>query len=112
MDNRQIKILAIDDNNDNLISIRALIREAFPSALVFTALTGKEGLKLASAQDPDVILLDIIMPEMSGFEVCKTLKSDKSMVDIPIVFVTSTTGDKEGRIRALNAALKLFLQNP
>ena len=96
-----IKILAIDNNQDNLISIKALINEAFPEAIVYTALNGKKGLELAAAEDPDVILLDIVMPVMDGFEVCKILKGDKNLSNIPVVFVTAIKGDKESRIRAL-----------
>lgn len=76
MDNRLIKILAIDDNPDNLISLKALLKDVFPKAAVFTALTGVKGLELAYAEDPDVILLDIIMPGMDGFELCRRLKAD------------------------------------
>ncbi len=64
------KILAIDDINDNLISLKAIIADAFPGATVFTALNGPKGIELAIANNPDVILLDVIMPGMDGFEVC------------------------------------------
>ena len=103
-----IKILAIDDNQDNLISIKALIGESFPDALVLTSLTGTKGLELAAAEDPDVILLDIVMPGMDGFEVCKRLKNDKKLRDIPVIFVTATKGDKESRIRALESGAESF----
>ena len=101
MESRRVKILVIDDNQDNLISIKALIREAFPDALILTALTGTNGLKLAVTEDPDVILLDIVMPFMDGFEVCKKLKTDKKLYEIHVVFVTAIKDDKESRIKAL-----------
>ena len=107
-----IKILAIDDNQDNLISIKALISESFPDALVLTSLTGTKGLELAAAEDPDVIFLDIVMPGMDGFEVCKRLKTDKKLRDIPVVFVTALKGDKESRIRALESGAESFLAKP
>jgi len=94
MESRRVKILVIDDNPDNLISIKALIMEAFPDALILTALTGTKGLELAIAEDPDVILLDIVMPVMDGFEVCKKLKTDKKLCEIPVVFVTAIKDDK------------------
>ena len=75
MGNKSLKILVIDDIRDNLISIKALIYEAFPDARIFTALNGQAGLELATSQNPDVILLDIVMPGMDGFEVCQRLKS-------------------------------------
>jgi PAS domain S-box-containing protein len=107
-----IKILAIDDNKDNLISIKALINEAFPSATLFTATNGEIGLEIADAEDPDVILLDVVMPGMYGFEVCKKLKADKKMCDIPVVFVTAIKGEKESRIRALESGGEAFLAKP
>lgn len=112
METRKIKILAIDDNPDNLISIKALIGEAFPNAMVFTALTGKKGIELAMAENPDAILLDIVMPGMDGFEVCKELKSSAQMRDIPVVFVTAIKGDKESRIKALECGAEAFLAKP
>ncbi|MCX6267162.1 MAG: ATP-binding protein [Bacteroidetes bacterium] len=107
-----MKILAIDDNRDNQIIIKALIREAFPDALTLVALNGAKGLELAVTEDPDVILLDIIMPDLDGFEVCRKLKADKILSDIPVVFVTSLKGDKETRIRALEAGAEAFLAKP
>ncbi|MHB1154353.1 MAG: HD domain-containing phosphohydrolase [Eubacteriales bacterium] len=112
MKNRKIKIAAIDDNPDNLISLKALIKEAFPEAAVFTALTGQEGIELAVKEEPDVILLDIIMPGMDGFEVCTRLKADKKLCDIPVVFVTALKGDKENRIKAIECGAEAFLTKP
>ncbi len=112
MENRQIKILAIDDNPDNLISLKALVMEAFPSVEVFTALSGEKGIELAGIEDPDVILLDIVMPLMDGFEVCKRMKENRNLSDIPVVFVTALKGDKESRIRALECGAEAFLAKP
>jgi len=112
MESRIIKILAIDDNPDNLVTIQALIKESYPSVVVFKALTGEQGLKLAVKENPDVILLDIIMPDMDGYEVCKRLKADKSLRDIPVIFVTAIKGDKESRIKALEYGAEAFLAKP
>jgi len=112
MGSNTIKILAIDDNQDNLISIKALLKDAFPDATTLTASSGPKGLELAATEDPDVILLDIVMPGMDGFEVCKKLKADKKLGDIPVVFVTAIKGDKESRIRALESGAEAFLVKP
>lgn len=112
MDNSEVKILAIDDNQDNLISIKALLKDAFPKAVVFTALTGEKGIDLAITEDPDVILLDIIMPVMDGYEVCRRLKSDSELSEIPVVFVTATKVDKASRILALESGAEAFLSKP
>ncbi|HPE35272.1 MAG TPA: PAS domain S-box protein [Bacteroidales bacterium] len=107
-----MKILAIDGIRDNLISLQAIIRDNFPDAEVFLSQTGKEGIESAIANDPDVILLDVVMPDMNGFEVCRQIKSDKNLSDIPVVFITAVKGDKESRIKALEAGGEAFLAKP
>jgi PAS domain S-box-containing protein len=107
-----IKILAIDDNQDNLITLKALINDAFPNAVVYAELSGMKGIGSARFYDPDVILLDILMPEMDGFDVCKKIKADKVTADIPVVFLTALKGDKESRIRALECGGEAFLTKP
>ena len=112
MENRKIKLLCIDDNLDNLISLKALIIEAFPESIVYTADGGKKGLIIAENEFPDVILLDVIMSDMDGFEVCKELKSHDILKEIPVVFITAIKYDKENRIRALEVGAEAFLAKP
>jgi PAS domain S-box-containing protein len=106
------KILAIDDILDNLTVLKALIKEAFPKATVYTAINGKDGLALASTVNPDVIILDVVMPEMDGFEVCRRLKSTPQLKDIPVVFLTALKSNKESRIKALELGAEGFLGKP
>jgi len=112
MGNKNFTILAIDDIHDNLISLKALIRESFSDVLIYTASSGAKGLEIAAEKDPDVILLDIVMPEMDGFEVCKRLKADPTLIDIPVVFITALKGDKDSRIYALECGAEAFLAKP
>lgn len=112
MENRRVKIVAIDDNSDNLISLHALINEAFPNAEFYMEMNGGKGLELVAAKHPDVVLLDVIMPGMDGFEVCKRLKADNEMCDIPVVFLTAIKGDREHRIHALEVGAEAFIAKP
>jgi PAS domain S-box-containing protein len=112
MSSEKIQILAIDDKNDNLISLKAIINDVFPEAEVITAASGKKGITLAGEHDPDVILLDIVMPEMDGYEVCRKLKSDPKLADIPVVFLTALRDDSNTRIKALEAGAEAFLSKP
>lgn len=112
MENKKVKILAIDDNRDNLSNLKALIMDAFSNATILTSLTGKEGLELAETEDPDVIILETIMPEMDGFEICERLKRDNRLRDIPIVFLTGNERDRESRIKALECGAEAFLAKP
>ena len=107
-----LKILAIDDNADNLITLKAVLRDALPAARVLTAASGPAGIALACAEDPDVILLDIIMPEMDGFAVCRALKADEHTADTPVVFLTALRSDRKNRMEALEAGAEGFLAKP
>ena len=107
-----IKILAIEDNKDNLITLGAIIRDSFPDAVFVTALSGKKGIEFAILENPDIILLDIIMPDMDGFEICRKLKLDKQTSNIPVVFLTAINEDKEKRIRAIKVGAEAFLHKP
>jgi PAS domain S-box-containing protein len=106
------RILAIDDNSDNLITLGAIIRDSFPDSVFETAISVKKGIELAISTDPDVILLDIIMPDMDGFEVCRRLKQDEQTRDIPVVFLTAMKESKENRIKALEVGGEAFLYKP
>lgn len=112
MRNKAINILAIDDNFDNLITLKALTSEAFPNAKMKMALSGREGLELVIAEKPDVILLDIVMPDMDGFEVCQKIRSNPLLADIPVIFITALKGDRESRIRSLEVGGDAFLAKP
>jgi DNA-binding response OmpR family regulator len=106
------KILAIDDNQDNLIVLRALLMEPFPEMQFLSCQSGKKGIDLAIEQHPDVILLDLVMPEMDGYEVCKALKSNESTKIIPVIIVTAARTDRESRIKALEFGADAFLAKP
>ncbi len=82
-------ILVVDDVPQNLALLGDLLEDAYR---VKFANNGEKALRIAASDDPpDIILLDIVMPEMDGFEVCRRLKADPATAAIPIVFVTSKT---------------------
>ena len=112
METKKPTILAIDDIQDNLISLKAVLQDALPEFKLLTALDGKNGIALAQSEDPDVILLDIVMPDMDGFAVCRKLKADEVLSQIPVVFLTALKTDRESRIKALNAGAEGFLTKP
>jgi two-component system, sensor histidine kinase and response regulator len=68
------KILAIDDNEINLILLNQIFKLHYPDFIFLKATSGKEGIDLAVNENPEIILLDILMPEMNGYEVCAHLK--------------------------------------
>ena len=112
MGNINKKILVIDDNDDNQLILKALFFKAFPSIKLICSSSGHEGLSLVRNELPDVILLDILISDMDGDEVCKILKSDQLLKNIPVVILTSEKSDKECRIKALEYGADAFLTKP
>lgn len=84
---RPHRILLVDDNEQNLELLEAYLEEL--GAEVVTAADGLEALKQVQADPPSLILLDIMMPRMSGFQLCSRLKADPATKRIPIIMVTA-----------------------
>ena len=112
MQNEMMKILIIDDNQDNLMILKALILEKFPNASVLSALNGQIGLELAAREEPDIVLLDINMSGIDGCELCRRLKADEKLCDTPVVLITTGRNDKESRLKALECSAEAFLSKP
>ncbi len=104
------KVLVVDDNAQNLELLMAYMEEV-PNVTAIAASDGIEALAKVGAEHPDLILLDIMMPKMSGFEVCRQLKSDPRTRDVQIVMVTALNevGDHE---RAVDCGTDEFLTKP
>jgi CheY-like chemotaxis protein len=81
------KILIVDDNVQNVELLQAYL-EGLP-VISIVAHDGLEAIEQVGKEQPDLILLDIMMPKMSGFEVCKKLKADPATRDIPIIMITA-----------------------
>ena len=80
-------LLIVDDSPDNIILMSRLLKDAYRTKI---STDGKRALKIASSDDPpDLILLDIVMPGMDGYEVCRRLKKNPKTADIPVVFLTA-----------------------
>ena len=84
------KLLLIDDNEDNRILVKFAL-EINADWEVLTASDGIEGISKAELTQPDVILLDLILPDLDGLSVCEVLKSNLFTRSIPIIFVTALT---------------------
>ncbi len=104
-------LLTIDDQRDNLTVIKAIVKNYMPEWHVLTALTGEDGISLARKEQLDIILLDIIMPGMDGFEVLKELKAYKTTCNIPVIAVTARAM-KEDREMFLSAGFDDYISKP
>jgi two-component system cell cycle response regulator len=103
------RILVVDDILPNVKLLEAkLTAEYFD---VLTASDGASALELANAETPDIILLDVMMPGMDGFEACERLKANPKTRHIPVVMVTALS-DVNDRVRGLKAGADDFLSKP
>lgn len=95
-----MRVVIIEDNNDNLTLLSVILEKNGCEVLV--AGTGREGVELAIRERPDLVLLDIQLPDMNGLEVLKTIRSSEVNGDIPVIAVTSLAmhGDREKMLAA------------
>ena len=103
------RVLIVDDERLNV----TIVADSLASSgyEVLTAFNGEEGLRAAHDSSPDVILLDVIMPGMDGFAICKKLKEADATRLIPVVILTALT-DRESRHKGLEAGAIDFLNKP
>lgn len=106
------KILVIDDISSNLVLVKTILTKHFPDFEILTASSGEKGLEIAEKELPRTILLDIYMPEMDGFEVCKHLKKDIRTKNIPILMISAYGSDSKVRVKGLNAGADAFISKP
>ncbi|MDH5578407.1 MAG: response regulator, partial [Betaproteobacteria bacterium] len=103
------RVLVVDDDPDMVAFLARLLRKE--GLTVETAVDGAEALARVSATSPDLVLLDVMMPGESGFDICRQLKGDEATALIPVVLVTSLE-DSESRVRGIEAGADDFLSKP
>ena len=103
------RILVVDDIEANVRLLEAKLTAEYYE--VVTAADGVQALAAAAEHDPDIILLDVMMPGMDGFEVCRRLKADPATRHIPVVLVTALDGRRD-RLSGLEAGADDFLTKP
>jgi DNA-binding response OmpR family regulator len=104
-----VQILVVDDDRDVAQSMElALRRRDFQVTLAYS---GVEALKTLRRYRPDLLILDVLMPGMSGLEVCRRLRSDTSLADLPIIFLTAK-GQERDRIEGLRAGADDYISKP
>ncbi|MFH1673517.1 MAG: response regulator [Pseudomonadota bacterium] len=105
------KVLVVEDHKD----VSFMVSEALKYHIgceVITAKDGPECLKIVGDDSPDVILLDIHMPGMDGFQVCKILKEDEATKHIPVIFLTATCCELQNKIKGLEIGADDYLTQP
>ena len=107
--NQKLTILLVDDQEPNILTLKGLLAEK--GYKILTATDGPTALKIAESSKPDLILLDIKMPEMDGFEVCKRLKSSKETYQIPVIFLT-VLGKTHDIVKGLELGAEDYVSKP
>jgi PleD family two-component response regulator len=102
------KILLVDDAETILMMERIILGKSY---VLVTAKDGEKALAAAAAEKPDLIILDIVMPNMDGFEVCRRIRSDDNTKSIPIIMVT-TKGDPNNVEKGFQAGCSDYLFKP
>lgn len=102
------KILVIDDNKDYQFLIQSCLS---PEYKIVIADTGKQGVQLAKEHKPDLILLDISLGEIDGFEVCHLLKGQKETASTPVIFLSSR-GDAHSKVMGFDLGADDYIQKP
>jgi two-component system cell cycle response regulator len=103
------RVLVVDDILPNVKLLEAKLTSEYYDVL--TATNGKEALEKVAAESPDLVLLDVMMPGMDGFEVCTRIKQNPALAHIPVVMVTALT-DAEDKVRGLESGADDFLSKP
>ncbi len=103
------RVLVVDDVLKNIQVIGTMLREQ--GYMVSIAQSGEEALNLCEKEPPDLILLDIMMPGMDGFEVCRKLKAEEATANIPVIFLTGLTG-MENKIHGFNIGVVDYVTKP
>ena len=104
-----MKVLIVDDSPDALVLAKA--RLAKEDLELVTADCGAVGLEMARGEKPDLVLLDVDMPDMSGFEVCQAMKAAPDLCMIPVIFLTGSS-DVQDRVKGLNIGAVDYVTKP
>jgi signal transduction histidine kinase/ligand-binding sensor domain-containing protein/DNA-binding response OmpR family regulator len=105
---KQKTILIVEDNMELREYLKFELKSTYK---VFEASNGKKGLEIAKKNKPDVIIADVMMPEMDGFQMTRLLKSDKSTLNIPIIMLTAKVGESD-RIHGIDTGADIYLKKP
>ena len=105
------KVLVIDDSYINRVFIKKLINTFLPNYHYIEADLGLLGIEKAKQEKPDVILLDIMMPDLNGYEVCKKIKSEEELKEIPILFI-SALNDIEDKTKGFEVGGVDYITKP
>lgn len=107
-----MKILTADDNENIRKQLQKILKEAFPENKIFEAKNGLELLALVEKEKPDLIITDIQMPQMTGYEVLRILQAQEKTKNIPVIFLTGTFQEDEDIVKGLELGAVEYVTKP
>jgi CheY-like chemotaxis protein len=111
VNNKHIKILVADDNEFNILLIKQIVMNILPNAEIFEASDGKKTIELFEKHHPEIVFMDIQMPELNGYEASKIIRDITIGKHIPIIALTAGTLEDE-RAKSVDAGMDDFISKP
>ena len=111
VNNKQVKILVADDNDFNILLIKQIVKKILPNAEIFEAIDGKKTIELFEQYQPEIVFMDIQMPELNGYEASKIIRQTTKGKHIPIIALTAGAQEDE-REKSVNAGMDDFISKP
>jgi len=112
MINNRLKLLLVGNHRDHLEPLKSLLFDTLPEHHLCIASNAEQGLALAQIEDPDLIIVDVALPEMEAFKICQKLKADQGFMSIPVVFLTAPETDQTSLAKAFDAGADALLCLP
>ena len=109
MDDKRPSILVVDDDATNVMVLESMLKKEGYRTL--RAGNGREAMEIAKKRKPDLILLDIMMPEIDGFQACRTLQQDSTTTDIPVIFL-SALDEVDSKVKAFDIGAVDYVGKP
>ncbi|MDD3875139.1 MAG: PAS domain S-box protein [Bacteroidales bacterium] len=107
-----MKLLIIDDNNENINYLEGIIKEVLGDVILFSALNESQAFELAKVEDPDVILFGTLKQSFGENDLCRLLKKDLLLRDIPVILIINPKNDIESEKKIINSGAEVFISKP
>lgn len=108
---KALKVLVVDDNKTNLVLAKTMLKNLLPNAIIELATDGNQAVEQYKSHQPDLTLMDIQMPEMSGYEATEVIRNDEDNAQTPIIALTAETLDGE-KEKCLASGMNAYLMKP
>jgi DNA-binding response OmpR family regulator len=110
MTDSKAKVLCVDDDPELLLINSSMLQSA--GHQVFAASTGNECLRIAKEKLPEIILLDVVLPDMHGFEVCRQIKADPKLASASVIFISGLEHSADSQVKGIESGADGYIRRP